>query len=234
MREVSLKRKRVKAYVNALSELIIMDDPTREVAINILKNTLESAGLEPFRGVSKPPDIYEKELISLYVVGTRGLGIHEEYGDKFSKIFYVEKVYDDLLKIVESNEPNSLRNLFKQILGRDVSDYDIARLLRLTVTLYYLDFVNSNYVVMVLKKVVSAFSEYTDTIRRFIKFFIAIKISSDIASGLIKNKMKKDLTKQLISLNIGLSKAVPSDRYIQEIAKILFNIPRGVISKVLK
>ncbi|MEM1680889.1 MAG: DUF2192 domain-containing protein [Sulfolobales archaeon] len=231
---MSLKRKRVKAYVNALSELILMDNPTREAAVSVLKNALESAGLEPFRGVSKPPDIYEKEMISLYVIGTRGLGIHEEYSDKFSKIFYIEKMYDDLLKVVESENTNSLRDSFKQVLGRDVSDYDIARLLRLAITLYYLDFVDFNYVVMVLKKVVNAFPEHTDTIRRFIKFFIAIKISSDIASGLIKNKMKKDITKQLISLDIGVPKAVPSDRYIQEIAKILFNIPKEVISKILK
>ncbi|MEM2376240.1 MAG: DUF2192 domain-containing protein [Sulfolobales archaeon] len=234
MSELSLKRKRVKAYVNALSELILLDNPTREAAIEIVKNSLSASGVEPFRGISKPVDIYEKELISLYVVGTRGLGIHEEYSDKFNKVFYVEKQYDDMLKIIETSDLSTLKDSLKQLLGKDINDSDIARVLRLLMTMYYLDFINSNYVVMMLKKVANAFPENTETIRRFVKFFIAIKISSDIASGLIRNKMKKDLTKQLISLDIGVSKAVPSDRYIQEIAKILFNIPREVISKVLK
>ncbi|MEM2157582.1 MAG: DUF2192 domain-containing protein [Sulfolobales archaeon] len=231
---MSLKRKRVKAYVNALSELILLDNPTREAAIEIVKNSLSASGVEPFRGISKPVDIYEKELISLYVVGTRGLGIHEEYSDKFNKVFYVEKQYDDMLKIIETSDLSTLKDSLKQLLGKDINDSDIARVLRLLMTMYYLDFINSNYVVMMLKKVANAFPENIETIRRFVKFFIAIKISSDIASGLIRNKMKKDLTKQLISLDIGVSKAVPSDRYIQEIAKILFNIPREVISKVLK
>ncbi|MEM1983198.1 MAG: DUF2192 domain-containing protein [Sulfolobales archaeon] len=234
MSELSLKRKRVKAYVNALSELILLDNPTREAAIEIVKNSLSASGVEPFRGISKPVDIYEKELISLYVVGTRGLGIHEEYSDKFNKVFYVEKQYDDMLKIIETSDLSTLKDSLKQLLGKDINDSDIARVLRLLMTMYYLDFINSNYVVMMLKKVANAFPENIETIRRFVKFFIAIKISSDIASGLIRNKMKKDLTKQLISLDIGVSKAVPSDRYIQEIAKILFNIPREVISKVLK
>lgn len=234
MSELSLKRKRVKAYVNALSELILLDNPTREAAIEIVKNSLSASGVEPFRGISKPVDIYEKELISLYVVGTRGLGIHEEYSDKFNKVFYVEKQYDDMLKIIETSDLSTLKDSLKQLLGKDINDSDIARVLRLLMTMYYLDFINSNYVVMMLKKVANAFPESIETIRRFVKFFIAIKISSDIASGLIRNKMKKDLTKQLISLDIGVSKAVPSDRYIQEIAKILFNIPREVISKVLK
>ncbi len=231
---MSLKRKRVKAYVNALSELILMDNPTREAAIDILKNALESNGVGPFRGISRPSDIYEKELTSLYVIGTRGLNIYEEYSDKLSKVFYVERLYDDLLKTVDSGDVSSLRDSFKQLLGRDVSDSDLTKLLRLVITLYYLDFVKSDYVVLVLKKIVNAFPEYVDIVRRYVKFFIAIKISSDIASGLIKNKMKKDLTKQLVSLDIGVSKAVPSDRYIEEIAKILFKIPKDVISKVLK
>lgn len=234
MIELSLKRKRVKAYVNALSELILMDNPTREAAIDAVKNSLSASGVEPFRGISKPPDIYEKELISLYVVGTRGLGIHEEYGDKFNKIFSVEKQYDEILKLIEINEVKNIKESLKQMLNRDVGDSDVARVLRLVMTMYYLDFIDSNYVANILKKVAIAFPEYLETVRRFVKFFIAIKISSDIANGTIKNKMKKDLAKQLISLDIGVSKAVPSDRYIQEIAKILFNIPKDVISKVLK
>lgn len=231
---MSLKRKRVKVYVNVLSELILMDNPTREDAINILKNSLEASNISPFRGISKPPDIYEKELTSLYVISTRGLNIYEEYNDKLGNIFHIEKIYDDLLKVVESSDINSLKESFKQLLGRDVSDSDLTKLLRLVMTLYYLDFVKSDYVVVALKKIANAFPEYIDVVRRYVKFFIAIKISSDIANGLIRNKMKKDLTKQLISLDIGVSKAVPSDKYIQEIAKILFNVPKNIISKILK
>jgi hypothetical protein len=231
---LSLKRKRVKAYVDALSNLMVMEDPSRELAINILKEALKSNGVEPFRGISNPPDIYEKELISLYVVGTRGLGIHQDYPEKFNKLFGNEVVYDEVLKVLEGDDTISMKERIKQLLGRDVSELDIAKVLRLAMVLYYLDFVSHEYVVKVLKNVSKVFPEYIETVRRFTKFFIAIKISSDIANGVIKNKMMKEINKQLLSLNVGIPKAVPSDGYIREVAKILFNIPKNVINKILK
>lgn len=231
---MSLKRKRVKAYVDALSNLMVVEDPSRDLAINVLKESLKSNGVEPFRGVSNPPDIYEKEMISLYVVGTRGLGIHQDYPEKFNKLFSNEVVYDEILRVLEGDDVNSMRERLKQLLGRDVSESDIAKVLRLAMVLYYLDFVSHEYAVKILKNVLNVFPEYIETVRRFTKFFIAIKISSDIANGVIKNKMMKEINKQLLSLNIGIPKAVPSDGYIREVAKILFSIPKNVINKILK
>jgi len=231
---LSLKRKRVKAYVDALSNLMVVEDPSRDLAINVLKESLKSNGVEPFRGVSNPPDIYEKEMISLYVVGTRGLGIHQDYPEKFNKLFSNEVVYDEILRVLEGDDVNSMRERLKQLLGRDVSESDIAKVLRLAMVLYYLDFVSHEYAVKILKNVLNVFPEYIETVRRFTKFFIAIKISSDIANGVIKNKMMKEINKQLLSLNIGIPKAVPSDGYIREVAKILFSIPKNVINKILK
>lgn len=231
---MSLKRKRVKVYVDVLGVLLTMDNPTRSNAIDVLRRYFEKEGIEPFRGTSKPPDIYEKELISLYIVGTRGLGIDRDYPDKFKAIFSAEMVYDELVRAAESSDVNNIKDVWKGILGRDVTEVDVARVLRFIIVLYYLDFVQHDYVAKMLRKIAEAFPEYIETVRRFTKFFVAIKISSDIANGVIRDKMKKELTKQLLLLDVGVSKSVPSDKYIREIAKVLFNIPKKTLDKTLK
>ncbi len=231
---MSLKRKRVKVYIDVLGVLLAMDNPTRSDAVEALRKHFEKEGIEPFRGTSKPPDIYEKELISLYIVGTRGLGIDKDYPDKFKSVFSVEMVYDELVRAAESSDVNNIKDAWRSILSRDVAEVDVARVLRFIIVLYYLDFVQHDYVVKMLRKVAGAFPEYVEAIRRFTKFFVAIKISSDIANGVIRDKMKKEITKQLLLLDIGVSKSVPSDRYIREIARVLFNIPKKTLDKVLK
>lgn len=230
---MSLKRKRVKVYIDTLGALLVMENPTRKDAMNLLEKFFKKEGIEPFRGTSKPSDIFEKELISLYIVGSRGLGVRDDYPEKFNNIFHLEMLYDELVKICEVCESENIKARWREKLGRDINETDVARVLRFVMVLYYLDFINDDYVINVLRKVATAFPEFVDVIRRFTKFFIAIKISSEIAKGVIRDKIKKELTKQLLLLNIGISKATPSDRYIREIAKILFNIPKKTLDKTL-
>lgn len=231
---MSLKRKRVKAYVDALSKIVTEGNVSREKAIEILKVCLEREGVEPFRGISKPPDIYEKELISLYIIGSRGLGVNEDFPECFNTVFGIEQRYDNILKVLESHGNGGVRESIREILGRDVNESDVARVLRFAVTLYYLDFVDSDYVIKIFKKVLETYPEYVETVRRFAKFFIAIKLSSDIAKGAVRDRVSKEISKQVLSLNIGVPKAAPSDNYVGEIAKILFGIPRSTLSKILK
>ena len=231
---MNAKRRRVKAYVDALSELILNDNPSREHAIELVKEKLEAERVEPFRGASKPDDIYEKELISLYIVATRGLGVRDDYPGLFKKVFEREAKYEMVLNILESGMSSdrareAILNIFPGLQGTG-----IARILRFAVTLYYLDFKPYTYVINVIKGMLKAFPEFEDTIRRFTKFFIAVKLSEEIASGSVRNRIDKEVRKQLISIETGIPKTTPSDSYVVKVARAVYEVPKGVIESVFE
>jgi len=229
---VNIKRKRVKAYVDALGELLMNNEPSRELAINLVKKALERENVEPLRGASKPDDIYEKELISLYINGSRGLGIKDEYKDLFEKVFHKEIKYDRIVQVLlSSNSPAKARETILELLP-EISEVDVAKILRYALTLYYLDFEKAELVIDVIRKLKDAFPEHEDTIRRFTKFFIAVKLADEISSGSIRNRVEKEIRKQLLSIKTGIEKSTPSDDYVVKVAKVVFNIPAKTLDNV--
>ncbi len=231
---MNAKRKRVKAYVNALSDLISSDNPTRELAIQLLKKYLENANVEPFRGASKPEDIYEKEMISLYVIATRGLGVNSEFKELMSKVFSKELTYEDAyLLLTRDTSPETVREEIQSLAGNIDESY-ITRVLRYALTLYHLDFEPFESVVRVLKKAHQAFPEFSEAIRRFTKFVISVKLAEEISQGIIKNKIEKEIRKQLLSLEIGLPKTTPPDDYVMKVAKITYEINDTILSRIFE
>jgi len=229
---VNTKRKRIKAYVDALSELIMSDRASRDLAVSLVKDALEKEGVEPFRGSSKPDDIYEKELISLYIIGSRGLGIRDEYRELFEKVFYKEVMYERIAQILlSSSSPAKAREIVLEIVP-EINETVITKVLRYALTLYYLDFESEEYVINVIHKICEVFPEYEDTARRFTKFFIAVKLADDVANGSIRNRVEKEIRKQLLSLKIGIEKSTPSDSYVAKVAKVVFNIPSETLKEI--
>ncbi|MEM2284333.1 MAG: DUF2192 domain-containing protein [Zestosphaera sp.] len=231
---MNAKRRRVKAYVNALSDLISSDNPSRELAIQLVKKYLESVNVEPFRGASKPEDIYEKEMISLYVIATRGLGINNEFRELMSKVFNKELTYEDTyLLLSRDTPPEIIREEIRALVGNIDESY-ITRVLRYALILYHLDFESFENVIRVLKKAYQAFPEFSDAVRRFTKFVISVKLAEEISQGIIKNKIEKEIRKQLISLEIGLPKSTPSDDYVMKVAKVTYEISDTLLSKIFE
>ncbi|MEM1604211.1 MAG: DUF2192 domain-containing protein [Zestosphaera sp.] len=231
---MNAKRRRVKAYVNALSDLISSDNPSRELAIQLVKKYLESVNVEPFRGASKPEDIYEKEMISLYVIATRGLGINSEFRELMSKVFNKELTYEDTyLLLSRDTPPEIIREEIRALVGNIDESY-ITRVLRYALILYHLDFESFENVIRVLKKAYQAFPEFSDAVRRFTKFVISVKLAEEISQGIIKNKIEKEIRKQLISLEIGLPKSTPSDDYVMKVAKVTYEISDTLLSKIFE
>lgn len=229
---MDVKRKRVKAYVDALSELILSQEPSREKATELIKSHLDHAGIEPFRGASKPDDIYEKELISLYIIGTRGLGISDDFKEVFDTVFPTERKYEEILKMINSDLPDSeVREAIKEIIP-DISESDIAKILRFALTLYYLDFEPYEYMIKTIKRLAEILPEHEDTIRRFTKFFVAVKLAEEVANGAIRNRVEKEIRKQVISLETGISKSTPSDNYVAKVAAVTHNIPERTLRNI--
>lgn len=228
------KRKRVKAYVNALSDLISSENPSRELAIQLVRKYLESVGVEPFRGASKPDDIYEKEMISLYVVATRGLGMNSEFKELMSKVFHKELTYEDTYLLLSRDAPiETIREEIQSIAGKVDESY-LTRVLRYALTLYHLDFEPFENVEKVLNKAYQAFPEYSDAVRRFTKFVISVKIADEIFHGIVKNKVEKEIRKQLLSLKIGIPKSTPPDDYVRKVAKVVYEVSDSLLSRILE
>jgi hypothetical protein len=210
------------------------EKPTRELAIEAVKEALETEGIEPFRGASKPQDIYEKELISLYIVGKKGLGVHEDFPDTFKTVFEKEMKYEKVVLLVNSSlDKEEIRTNIQELFD-DLSENDVARILRFAITLYYLDFESHKFVVDTIKRFIEVFPEHKETVKRFTKFFIAVKLASDIASGKIKDRVTKEIQKQLLSLETGIPRSTPSDDYLAKIARIVFELPNRTLNSILK
>ncbi len=229
---MNAKRKRVKAYVDAISELLLSDEKTRERASELVKKYLEAAGVEPFRGASKPDDIYDKELISMFIVGTRGLGIKDDYKEVFDKVFSKEVKYEEIIKILNSDlPPEQVKNAIKSLFP-EITEGDVARILRFALTLYYLDFEPYEFIINTIKRLNEVLPEYEDTIRRFTKFFVAVKLAEEISSGSIRNRVEKEIRKQLISLETGIPKSTPSDNYVAKVAAVTYEIPDKILNNI--
>ncbi|MCD6323534.1 MAG: DUF2192 domain-containing protein [Desulfurococcales archaeon] len=229
---LNAKRKRVKAYVDAISELILSNDWSREKAAELVKKTLEVSGVEPFRGASKPEDIYDKELISLFIVATKGLGIGRDYEDVFNKVFEKEMKYEEVIKALESDQPiERVRDTIKNVFS-ELSENDIARILRFAVTLYYLDFKPYEFVTKVIRRLNEALPEFSETIRRFTKFFVAVKLAEEISTGNVRTRVEKEIRKQVISLETGIPRSTPSDEYVAKVAEVTYEIPKATLHEI--
>jgi len=67
-------KNRIQAAVTILSELTKqLDSIDRAKAVSVLKSMYESRKIQPIRGKSQPPDLYDKEMATLYVIGKYGL-----------------------------------------------------------------------------------------------------------------------------------------------------------------
>ena len=230
--ELNAKRRRVKAYVDALSEFLLSKDPSRERAAELTKKHLEIAGVEPFRGTSKPSDIYDKELISLYIIGTLGLGISDDFKELFEEVFSKEVKYEEVIKALASDQPlEQVRETIK-LLFNDLTENDVARILRFAVTLYYLDFKPYKFVIKVIKRLKEALPEHLDTIRRFTKFFVAVKLAEEVFNGSVRTKVEKEIRKQVISLETGIPKSTPSDDYTAKIAQVTYEVPSSILKNI--
>ncbi|MFN3268212.1 MAG: DUF2192 domain-containing protein, partial [Zestosphaera sp.] len=164
----------------------------------------------------------------------RGLGINTEFKELMSRVFNKELTYEDTyLLLSRDTPPETIREEIQALVGNIDESY-ITRVLRYALILYHLDFESFEKVIKVLKKAYQTFPEFSDAIRRFAKFVISVKLAEEISQGIIKNKIEKEIRKQLISLEIGLPKSTPSDDYVMKVAKITYEINDTLLSKIFE
>lgn len=230
---MNIKRKRVIVLVNAWSRIVRENIVSREQAVKILQTCYEELGVEPIRGSSLTPDLYDKDMASLYIIGKWGLGIDRELSREI-----LEKLFDIEIKIEKIIEYIQNVSSYEELCSKDselcksIDDKLVARVLRFLFTLYYFGFIDRQYFIQLMKKIYNVLKPMEETIRRFTKFIIAYEVGKKISENEIKTKIDINMTKNAIALDFGIPNTLPSIKYIVEVTKHFFEIPQKLINSL--
>ncbi len=229
-------KKKVSLLIKLIGELITTEgELKREDVVERLRRVYERNNIEPFRGKAKPPDLYDKEMASLYIVGKYGLRLHEEFQDLFNKIFYKEQLYEKITELLlrENMSKDTIRSLILGLLGGEFDANTLARVMRIALTASSLGFMDEDMVFKLLKRILEVFPEHEPTVRKYIRFFIAFKIAERIAKGVIRDRITKEAHKQSLGLVAPLQRSIPDDEYVYSIAREVFHVPDHVLNNIL-
>jgi len=223
-------RSRIEALIKVWSEITSSNrrDWTREELADLVFAEYSKRRIEPLRGKQRPPDIFEKELSSLYYVGKYGLGLSDEYPEIFEGSLSLESKVDKILGKIADNEDFNLRDY----LG-DLDKNTLIKILRVPFTGVILGFIDEKLFSVFMNKLAQEYPEFEDTIKNYKRFYIAFKLAESIAKREVRNKVAKEALKHAIAVRINSQKNMPSDKYVYTIASEVFKIPSKILQKIL-
>ncbi len=231
---MDLKRRRIRVLVDTWSEIFRQGLADRESVIKLLEAMYKEAGVEPIRGASTPPDLYDKEMISLYIIGKWGLGIDKDLDKEFvEKVFSKELLLERIIELVEKLD--SFDEVCREIgedICKSIDSGFVARLLRFAFTLMYFGFKDEEWFKNFMKKFYRIAPQFEDTIRRFARFYIAFRIGYMIERGELKTRMDINIAKNMAALELSIPHCVPSNSYIAEVAKHYFVLPHRILNEL--
>lgn len=228
-------RKRIQVAVRILSEFTKrLGELDRATAVEILRKTYTECRLQPIRGRNVPPDIYDKEMSVLYVVSKYGLRLDEEHPELHTKIFYIEETLESAINDIVSGNFSEAREKLRSISPTGVIDSNtVARLLRIPLTKSILGFTSEEEFRDILQGVLKAVPEEERTVVNYVKFYVSLKLAEAIYRGEVRSREVKEAYKKALAIRLGFPKATPSDSYVWEIARAVFNLSEKKLSGVL-
>jgi hypothetical protein len=229
--ERGVYKTRVSVAIDVLSRLLREHIVDRGLAADILRVAYEEAGLSPIMGASTPPDIYDKELATLYVVARYGLGLDQEEPEWFNTLFYRELAYEEAARRLLEGRVEKAE--LERLLG-GLDENQVARMLRVVTTKILLGYAGEDELIRLLRRIPEALPDYAKVARKYARFYIALRVAEAIATRRVRSRIEKEALKQALAARIGLEKVIPDDKYIAIIAQRLFHQPRGRLAKILK
>jgi len=228
-------KKRIQVAVKLLSEFTRrIDELDRAAAVEILRKVYIEHGLQPIRGRATPPDIFDKEMTTLYVISKYGLKLDEEHPELHSKVFYIEEALESALSSIMSGNYEEAREKLRSVSPTGVVDSNtVARLLRIPLTKLVLGFISEDEFRDVLQRVLKAIPEEERTVVNYVKFYIGLRLAEAIYRGEVRSREVKEAYKKALAIRLGFPKATPSDKYVWEIARAVFNISEKRLHSVL-
>lgn len=224
-----LYRERMKT-LTGLWGLILneWENLSRDSLLSLVQENYEKNGIKPFRGF-KSTNLYEKELISLYVVGKEGLGLYEDYRQVFDKLLPNEEKYDQVAKTIF--ERGAEEAYLEAGSDKDV----LARALRLIFTEVIFSFSDESRLIQSLRILHGSSNDaIKHTAKSFSRFYTAFRLAESIAEGLIRDKMNYIAMKKAIAISIGIDYPLPKSSYVALISKEVFNVNQKLIKRVLE
>lgn len=231
--------RRIEALIEVWSKIMSVNKSwSREEIINLLRDVYMKRRIEPLRGLSRPSDIYEKELASLFFVGKYGLGLLEDYKDVFYGALGFElKVEEVIEKIIEVNNASEAKKIISEFISTNnnssIDGNTLAKILRIPFTGVILGFWPEEKFIKVINIISNAFPELESTLRKYVKFYIAFRTAEAIAKGELRSSKVKEAYKRALSVKLGFPKNVPGDHYVFTIAREVFNVNERVLQRVL-
>ncbi len=226
-------RNRINAAMEALSRILRDKITDRERAAKILEETYRKRAIQPLRGKAWPSDIWDKEMATLYVIGKYALMLNEENPELFHKLFNYEETLEEAANTILEKSPEDARKIVLFLLGGQIDDNTIARLLRVLTTKVVTGFENEDKLIKLLQLLPKVFPEQEQTVRKYARFYIALRIAQSIAMREIRSRIAKEAFKQALAARIGLPKIMPDDEYIAFIATNVFEVPRKKLARIL-
>ena len=221
-------RKRVEAAIELLGEAL-EQNWSREKIKEEMKKLYEKEQISPLRGLALPPDILDKEMATLYVIGKYGMGLTEE---ELGEAFDFEKRLEEAAKIILEGKEDA-RDKVRELVG-PIDSNTLARIFRIFFTATVLGFINEDEFIKLIKNALKLFPDMEKTIRKYARFYVAFRTAEAIAKGEIRNRLEKEAFKQSLALRLGLEKIIPDDNYVYIIAREVFKVPESALRKILK
>jgi len=227
----TVHRKRISTCIKIWSELLCNKVSSRKHAVNLLRDYYLENQVEPLRGKTRI-DIFDKEMITLYLVGRYGLGLDvEEYKSLYNSIFSKELRYDEAYRRILDGEDiiKVLKELFKR-----VNENIVFRVIRLAFTATILGFDNEKNLIRLLDIVTERLPELRRRVQGFIKFYIAFRVAEKVVSGEVRNRIEKEALKHSLCVRLNAIKNAPPDDLIKEIAVNVLNGDEYQVNKAFK
>ena len=224
---------RIEAAMEALSLILQRGVSDREEAVRILSEVYKRHAVQPIRGKAWPPDIWDKEMATLYVLAKYAFMLDQENPELFEKLFNYEETLEEAARIAREKPIEEARRLILFLLGGEASDNTVARLLRVESTKVLLGFGSEDEFIDLLHRLAKILPEQERTVRKYTRYYIAARLAQAIAAGIVRSRIAKEAFKQALAAKIGLEKIMPDDEYVEYIAATVFGVPKRRLARIL-
>ncbi len=221
-------KERIKVLTELWGKIIDeQKDINREEVIIMIEQAYKDKHIKPIRGF-RAENLYEKELISLYVVGKDGLGLYEQYPTIFENILSQEVILDKSASLLLEGKPLEAFEFLQR------NKENLAKALRLIFIEGIFSFKPEEQLYKALRDMdATNVDEVKHTAISFARFYTAYKIAEGIAEKSIRDKMSIEAMKKALSISIGIKYPLPKPEYIALIAEKVFGVNPKLLKKIM-
>lgn len=223
--------KRIDIVMEIWTQILNNKFKSRSELISFVEKIYKREKIEPIRGRSKVR-MYEKELITIYILGKYGLGFtYKDYSQYFDHFFARELLCEKAFNRIKNSEDP--RKVIKELFN-EVSEDIIFKVIRFGYIGVLFKFIPEADFINVLKKFEKSMPELNYKFKKFKKFYIALRVAEAIVSGNVRTRFEKEAIKHALCLRLNAIKQAPSDDEIRLFATEIFGAEEYQVNSVLK